>query len=174
MRRLMVSAMVLGLMVAHWQALAGDAADMGPLKKTFRVYFDFGEVNLTDAAAQVVKVAADTYASSGGVRIDIIGHTDTAESDKAKWIDGKDKDYAAWCKHISARERNYHPLCVWKRPNAVRLGLRRANSVADTLVKMGVPRTAIHVGSVGADSPMAPTPPATREPLNRFTEVTIR
>ena len=54
------------------------------------------------------------------------------------------------------------------------LSLRRANAVADVLVKDGVPVTAIVITALGDTRPLVPTAPGVREPQNRRVEIIIR
>jgi outer membrane protein OmpA-like peptidoglycan-associated protein len=49
--------------------------------KTFVVFFDFNKSNLTEAAQSVVNEAVKTAKSTGAVRLQITGHTDTVGSD---------------------------------------------------------------------------------------------
>ncbi len=55
-----------------------------------------------------------------------------------------------------------------------RLSLRRAEAVADLLVKSGVDRTALDITSHGKHNPLIPTGDQVREPRNRRVEVTVR
>jgi outer membrane protein OmpA-like peptidoglycan-associated protein len=49
----------------------------------------------------------------------------------------------------------------------MRLSARRAKHVADVLVRMGVPGTAIALAAAGENNLAVPTPPGVREPHNR-------
>jgi outer membrane protein OmpA-like peptidoglycan-associated protein len=53
------------------------------------------------------------------------------------------------------------------------LSLRRANSVKDTLVRDGVPATAISVFGIGEKGLRVPTPDGVGEPQNRRVEIVI-
>jgi outer membrane protein OmpA-like peptidoglycan-associated protein len=48
---------------------------------TYIVFFDFDKSNLTDAAQAVVAEAVKTAKTSGFVRVQVVGHTDTVGSD---------------------------------------------------------------------------------------------
>ena len=50
--------------------------------KNYLVFFDFDKAIITPEAARVIQQAAGTAKSSGAVRIDLTGHTDSAGSDK--------------------------------------------------------------------------------------------
>jgi outer membrane protein OmpA-like peptidoglycan-associated protein len=51
------------------------------------------------------------------------------------------------------------------------LSLRRANNVANELVKDGVPRGEIDIKGFGETHPLVPTGPGVREPQNRRVEI---
>lgn len=53
------------------------------------------------------------------------------------------------------------------------LGDRRARSVRDEMVRLGVPASAISTNSYGQTRTAVPTPDGVREPLNRRAEVNI-
>jgi outer membrane protein OmpA-like peptidoglycan-associated protein len=53
------------------------------------------------------------------------------------------------------------------------LSLRRANAVAQQLVKNGVPENAIVITALGDTKPLVPTAPGVREPQNRRVEIVI-
>ena len=53
------------------------------------------------------------------------------------------------------------------------LSLRRANTVKDSLVRNGVPATAISVVGVGESQPLVQTADGVREPQNRRVEIVI-
>ncbi|HOG18257.1 MAG TPA: OmpA family protein [Syntrophales bacterium] len=55
-----------------------------------------------------------------------------------------------------------------------RLSLRRAQAVADALVKKGVDRQDIQITSHGEGNPLVPTPDEVPEPRNRRVEITVR
>ena len=54
------------------------------------------------------------------------------------------------------------------------LALRRATTIAQQLVRQGLPERALRVESHGEANPLVPTPDETAEPLNRRVEVTLR
>jgi OmpA-OmpF porin, OOP family len=54
------------------------------------------------------------------------------------------------------------------------LSLRRANAVKDTLVREGVPATAITVVGRGESQPLVPTADGVREPQNRRVEIVVQ
>lgn len=56
----------------------------------------------------------------------------------------------------------------------VKLGLSRANAIADQLRQMGVPDSLITVESHGERNLLVPTPDETLEPLNRRVEIMLR
>lgn len=172
MRSFVAGMLLFVVILGSAPACAGDSAALAPGKKLFSVYFLFGEANLTADGKAVVDAAASFSRSSHGTRIDIVGNTDTAEADRAAWV--ADKKYLASCKHLSAKEQAQHPLCVWPKPDPVKLGMWRAKAIADRLVADGVQREAIHVASAGASDPAVAPAPATREPLNRRADITIR
>jgi OmpA-OmpF porin, OOP family len=55
-----------------------------------------------------------------------------------------------------------------------RLSERRARTVVDELVRLGVPRDRISSRAVGETQPPVPTPDGVREPRNRVVEITVR
>ena len=55
-----------------------------------------------------------------------------------------------------------------------RLSLRRAQTVAAELVRLGVPRTAIDIQAFGDTRPLVPTAPGVREPQNRRVAIILR
>ena len=54
------------------------------------------------------------------------------------------------------------------------LSVRRANTVAAELVRLGVPRSEITARGVGESQLLVPTPDNTREPQNRRVEIVLR
>jgi OmpA-OmpF porin, OOP family len=54
------------------------------------------------------------------------------------------------------------------------LSLRRAQTVAAELVRLGVPQTAINILAFGDTRPLVPTAPGVREPQNRRVEIILR
>ena len=63
---------------------------------------------------------------------------------------------------VGARDYNY------------RLGLRRANKVADLLAAQGVDRSAVDIDSHGKDDLLVPTGDRVNEPRNRRVEIIVR
>jgi OmpA-OmpF porin, OOP family len=55
-----------------------------------------------------------------------------------------------------------------------KLSLRRAQTVAAELVRLGVPRTAIDIQAFGDTRPLVPTAPGVREPQNRRVAIVLR
>ena len=55
-----------------------------------------------------------------------------------------------------------------------RLSLRRAQTVAAELVRLGVPRTSIDIQAFGDTRPLVPTAPGVREPQNRRVAIILR
>jgi len=51
-------------------------------QREFQVFFDFDKSNITEAAASVIKAAADVVKSGGVAHITVTGHTDTVGSAK--------------------------------------------------------------------------------------------
>lgn len=51
-------------------------------QRQFQVFFDFDKSDITDAAAQVIKAAADAIKAGNVVKITVTGHTDTVGSAK--------------------------------------------------------------------------------------------
>jgi opacity protein-like surface antigen len=51
-----------------------------PPPKTYIVFFDFNKANLTSEAQGVVAEAAEAFRTTGSVRVQVIGHTDTVGS----------------------------------------------------------------------------------------------
>lgn len=45
----------------------------------YLVFFEYSQSNLTPEARKVIKLVADTVKSTPGSRVEVIGHTDTAE-----------------------------------------------------------------------------------------------
>lgn len=140
-------------------------------QSTYLVFFDFTEFNLTEAASKVAKMAADSYKALGAYRIDIVGHADSAEDDVASWHKMV-KQETKQCKTDPTIRSEL--ACKWKGPNAIKLGLMRAQATAEVLETFGVPKSAIHVSSAGAGDPLVPTDKGTREPQNRFATVMLR
>ena len=56
----------------------------------------------------------------------------------------------------------------------VRLSIRRANAVANTLARFGVPRSDMIVRGLGESNPRVPTAKGVREPQNRRVEIIFR
>ena len=54
------------------------------------------------------------------------------------------------------------------------LSVRRAQNVANELVRRGVPRAAISVQGYGKSRPLVPTADGVREPQNRRVEIILR
>jgi outer membrane protein OmpA-like peptidoglycan-associated protein len=54
------------------------------------------------------------------------------------------------------------------------LSLRRANTVAAELVRLGVPKAEISIAAYGDTRPLVPTAPNTREPQNRRVEIVLK
>jgi outer membrane protein OmpA-like peptidoglycan-associated protein len=54
------------------------------------------------------------------------------------------------------------------------LSLRRANAVKDSLVREGVPASAITVIGRGESNPLVPTGDGVREPQNRRVEIVVQ
>jgi OOP family OmpA-OmpF porin len=55
----------------------------------------------------------------------------------------------------------------------VGLSERRARTVRDEMVRLGVPASAISINAYGESRPAVPTPDGVREPLNRRVEIVI-
>jgi outer membrane protein OmpA-like peptidoglycan-associated protein len=101
--------------------------------RTFIVFFDFDQSNLTVEAQQVVAEAVRTAMMTGMVRVVVTGHTDTVGSQ------------------------------VYNQA----LSERRAQSVENEMVRLGLNGNDIQtVGRSFAD-PLVPTGPGVREPQNR-------
>lgn len=79
----------------------------------YLVFFDFAQPDLTEAASEVLKVAAQSYAALGANRVDIVGHADGAEDDPAAWRK-RVHDIAKFCKKKPAVRDD--PACRWKEP----------------------------------------------------------
>ncbi len=62
-------------------------------KREFQVFFDFDKSNVTEAAASVIKAAADVVKSGGVAHVTVTGHTDTVGS--AKYNQGLSERRAA-------------------------------------------------------------------------------
>jgi len=67
-----------------------------------------------------------------------------------------------------------HTDTVADREYNYKLGLRRANKVADLLAAQGVDRASLEVASHGKDDLLVPTGDHVREPLNRRVEIIVR
>jgi outer membrane protein OmpA-like peptidoglycan-associated protein len=67
-----------------------------------------------------------------------------------------------------------HTDTVADREYNYRLGLRRANKVADLLAAQGIDRNSLEVASHGKDDLLVPTGDHVREPLNRRVEIIVR
>jgi outer membrane protein OmpA-like peptidoglycan-associated protein len=154
-------------------ALPASAQDAPAAGRNFKVYFSYETDALTDAARSVAQAAAQAYHASGAASVNVVGHTDTAEADLATWRNDIGET-AATCKSLPAKTRQYYPICSWRQPDAVKLGLLRAKAVAAALVTYGVPKRVIHVSSAGSNDQDAPTPAPTKEPLNRGTSISIQ
>lgn len=143
MKRLLITASILALAapVAHAQqaktpAMA-PAAETQSMTDTFMVFFGLGQSKLTPEAKEVVAKAAQDFKTTGSVRIDATGFTDTTGS----------------------AEYNQ------------RLSERRAQSVADELVRLGVPASAITTAGRGQNDLLVPTGDGVAEPQNRRVEI---
>lgn len=104
------------------------------------IFFDYDSAVLIPAGKDVAKEAAQTYKDKGAARIDVAGHTDTAEA----------------------------------AGSAPTLSKQRADAIAAELSRLGVPASAITAEGRGAREPLAPTGPATREPMNRRATITLK
>jgi outer membrane protein OmpA-like peptidoglycan-associated protein len=162
-----IALVMLGLLMGLPLARADDSTGLGPPKKSYQIYFSFGTAELREEGKAVVDAAADVYKEESGQRVDVVGHTDTGEADAKTWA-----NYKADPKVCDSA--SHDPVCIWKKPNADGLGLLRAKVIAARLVADGIPRTAIHIASVGTKNLMIPTGAAEREPLNRVGEIQIR
>src|SRR5262249_44197266 len=67
-----------------------------------------------------------------------------------------------------------HTDTVADREYNYRLGLRRANRVADLLVVQGVDRSSLDIDSHGKDDLLVKTADQVAEPRNRRVEITVR
>ena len=101
--------------------------------RTFIVFFDFDQSNLTAEAQQVVAEAVRTARTSGMVRVVITGHTDTVGSQ-------------AYNQGLSER---------------------RATSVENEMVRLGLNGNNIQTVGRSFTDPLVPTGPGVREPQNR-------
>jgi outer membrane protein OmpA-like peptidoglycan-associated protein len=101
--------------------------------RTFIVFFDFDQSNLTAEAQQVVAEAVRTAMSSGMVRVVVTGHTDTVGSQ-------------AYNQGLSER---------------------RATSVENEMVRLGLNANDIQTVGRSFTDPLVPTGPGVREPQNR-------
>ena len=143
------------------------ASAVAPAQRRYMIFFDYTVAGLMAIAQENVTGIAASYRSLGATRIDLVGHTDTAEADSAMWRN-EVRAAAKVCRHSRAE-----PVCGWPKPDAKRLGLLRAQRVADALIAQGIPASAIHVSSVGPADPLVPTAPATREPQDRRVTIDI-
>jgi OOP family OmpA-OmpF porin len=101
--------------------------------RTFIVFFDFDQSNLTPEAQQVVAEAVRTAMTSGMVRVVVTGHTDTVGSQ-------------AYNQGLSER---------------------RATSVENEMVRLGLNANNIQTVGRSFTDPLVPTGPGVREPQNR-------
>ena len=101
--------------------------------RTFIVFFDFDQSNLTAEAQQVVAEAVRTAMTSGMVRVVVTGHTDTVGSQ-------------AYNQGLSER---------------------RATSVENEMVRLGLNANDIQTVGRSFTDPLVPTGPGVREPQNR-------
>ena len=101
--------------------------------RTFIVFFDFDQSNLTAEAQQVVAEAVRTAMTSGMVRVVVTGHTDTVGSQ-------------AYNQGLSER---------------------RATSVENEMVRLGLNANNIQTVGRSFTDPLVPTGPGVREPQNR-------
>jgi outer membrane protein OmpA-like peptidoglycan-associated protein len=101
--------------------------------RTFIVFFDFDQSNLTAEAQQVVAEAVRTARASGMVRVVVTGHTDTVGSQ-------------AYNQGLSER---------------------RATSVENEMVRLGLNANEIQTVGRSFTDPLVPTGPGVREPQNR-------
>ena len=104
-----------------------------PAVRTFIVFFDFDQSNLTAEAQQVVAEAVRTAMTTGMVRVVVTGHTDTVGSQ-------------AYNQGLSER---------------------RATSVQNEMVRLGLGANAIQTVGRSFTDPLVPTGPGVREPQNR-------
>jgi outer membrane protein OmpA-like peptidoglycan-associated protein len=101
--------------------------------RTFIVFFDFDQSNLTVEAQQVVAEAVRTAMATGMVRVVVTGHTDTVGS------------------------QAYNQA----------LSERRAQSVENEMVRLGLNGNDIQTVGRSFTDPLVPTGPGVREPQNR-------
>lgn len=59
-------------------------------------------------------------------------------------------------------------------PYNIRLSIKRANAVAEELVRQGLPKSAIRIAGVGDAHPYFPTGPGVRAAQNRRVQITIQ
>jgi outer membrane protein OmpA-like peptidoglycan-associated protein len=143
---------------SKFEADIAARAAMPPL--SFSVFFDYQIFDLTPAAQDVVKAAADAYQRLGSVfDVQLIGHADSAEADDSAWQQS--------CDQLSAADKQGEPACLWGAADPLRLGMMRAGAVSDELLSLGVPPDAIERASAGTDDPLIPTAAGEREPMNR-------
>ncbi|MXV44068.1 OmpA family protein [Saccharibacter sp. 17.LH.SD] len=114
--------------------------------RTYLVFFDWDNANLTARARQIVAQAAQASTHVRTTRIEVNGYTDNSAA------------------HPGPRGDRYN------------LGLseRRASSVKAELVRDGVPSSAISIHGYGDANPLVATAKNTREPQNRRVEIILK
>lgn len=110
---------------------------------TFLVFFDWNEIDITRRAEEIIGEVAVRF-QAGEFRISVEGHADTSEG----------------FSHVSARR-------------AVELSYARAQQVAESIRRLGVPSDRIEVRHFGRDRLLVPTAFNQREPQNRRVEVIL-
>ena len=108
--------------------------------RTYLVFFDWDQSDLTAHARQVVAQAAQATTRVQVTRIEVNGYTDTSGTPR------------------------YNQA----------LSMRRAQSVANELVRNGVPRDAIAIQGYGETRLLVPTADGVREPQNRRVEIVLK
>ncbi len=114
--------------------------------RTYLVFFDWAQANLTERGRAVVAQAVQASAHVQTTRIEVNGYADNSAI--------RPGEYGAKFNHA--------------------LSVRRANSVKAELIRLGIPAAAIDIHGYGVNNPSVPTPHNTREPQNRRVEIILK
>ena len=105
-----------------------------------QVFFDFDSSDLSVEAQEVVSSAVEEARHTGAVRIEVVGHTDTAHAQPG-----------------SQAAHDYNQA----------LSERRAEAVRAEMIRLGMNGNEIVSEGRSYDDPLVPTGPGVREPQNR-------
>jgi outer membrane protein OmpA-like peptidoglycan-associated protein len=99
---------------------------------------------------------------------------DASLSDRARRILAEAFTSWAQSKNSAFIQINGYDDLSQTRTRAQAISQRRANAVAEALVRLGWPRDRIRIAAFGKNDPLAPTEDGVREPMNRRVELILR